>query len=82
VQFAEGLHFSGLHFFVGYQLRSDLMKFSRILTVLQNQPIFQLRDFENKMEYIRNVVAQHLWRLLVEESNLVDHLHVGICIIV
>jgi gamma-tubulin complex component 4 len=60
----------------GYQLRSDLMKFSRILTVLQNQPIFQLRDFENKMEYIRNVVAQHLWRLLVEESNLVDHLHV------
>ena len=76
------------------------MKFSRILTVLQNQPIFQLRDFENKMEYIRNVVAQvmcsylhcvsfqhvllvqHLWRLLVEESNLVDHLHVGICIIV
>ncbi|CAI7997342.1 Gamma-tubulin complex component 4 [Geodia barretti] len=83
VQIFQTLHASGAHpplasFSVssGYQLRADLMKFSWMLTVLQNQPILQLRDFENKIEYIRNVVAQHLWRLLVEESNLVGHLHV------
>ena len=44
--------------FAGYHLRADLVKFSQMLTSLQNQPVFQLQDFENKIEYIRNVVAQ------------------------
>ena len=45
-------------FFVGYQLRTDLIKFSQMLTQLQNQSAFQLRDFENKIEHIRNVIAK------------------------
>ena len=44
--------------FTGFQLRTDLVKFSQMLTVLQNHPVFQLREFENTIEYIRNVVAQ------------------------
>lgn len=44
--------------FLGFKLRGDQVTFSKMLTKLQNNPVFQLRDFEGTVEYIRNVVAQ------------------------
>lgn len=41
-----------------YKLQNDLVKFSRMLTKLQNNPEFKLQDFEHTIECIRNIVAQ------------------------
>ena len=43
---------------LGFQLRADQVMFNKMLTQLQTQPVFQLRDFESTVEYMRNVVAQ------------------------
>lgn len=47
-----------LCFLSGFLLRTDQVKFSRMLTHLQSHPVFQLREFEGTIEFIRNVVAQ------------------------
>jgi gamma-tubulin complex component 4 len=60
----------------GFHLRAERIKFSQMLTVLQNHSVFQIRDFESTVEYIRDVVAQHLWKLLVEEADLIGHVQI------
>ena len=49
----------------GFHLHSDQVKFSMMLTQLQNSPVFRLREFEGTVEYIRNIVAQVMYILCV-----------------
>lgn len=62
--------------FAGSKLRSDQFRFGRMLAELQGQPLFNLRQFESTIDTIRDCVAEHLWKLLVEDSNLVGHLQI------
>ncbi|KAI4830483.1 hypothetical protein KUCAC02_002113 [Chaenocephalus aceratus] len=43
---------------------------------LKQQPLFSLVDFENLIDHIRSTVAEHLWTLMVEESDLLEQLKI------
>uniref|UniRef100_A0A673KFN4 Gamma-tubulin complex component n=1 Tax=Sinocyclocheilus rhinocerous TaxID=307959 RepID=A0A673KFN4_9TELE len=48
--------------------------FAAELHRLKQQPLFSLVDFENLVDGIRSTVAEHLWTLMVEESDLLGQL--------
>ncbi|TSK20031.1 Gamma-tubulin complex component 4 [Bagarius yarrelli] len=48
--------------------------FAAELHRLKQQPLFSLVDFENVIDGIRSTVAEHLWTLMVEESDLFGQL--------
>uniref|UniRef100_A0A673JKX2 Gamma-tubulin complex component n=1 Tax=Sinocyclocheilus rhinocerous TaxID=307959 RepID=A0A673JKX2_9TELE len=50
--------------------------FAAELHRLKQQPLFSLVDFENLVDGIRSTVAEHLWTLMVEESDLLGQLKV------
>uniref|UniRef100_A0AAQ5XUB7 Gamma-tubulin complex component n=1 Tax=Amphiprion ocellaris TaxID=80972 RepID=A0AAQ5XUB7_AMPOC len=50
--------------------------FAAELHRLKQQPLFSLVDFENMIDRIRSTVAEHLWTLMVEESDLLEQLKV------
>uniref|UniRef100_A0A8P4KR31 Gamma-tubulin complex component n=1 Tax=Dicentrarchus labrax TaxID=13489 RepID=A0A8P4KR31_DICLA len=50
--------------------------FAADLHRLKQQPLFSLVDFENLIDRIRSTVAEHLWTLMVEESDLLEQLKV------
>uniref|UniRef100_A0A8D0AAF9 Gamma-tubulin complex component n=1 Tax=Sander lucioperca TaxID=283035 RepID=A0A8D0AAF9_SANLU len=50
--------------------------FAAELHRLKQQPLFSLVDFENLIDRIRSTVAEHLWTLMVEESDLLEQLKV------
>lgn len=51
-------------------------EFTRSLYALQQQPKFNLMLFENEIDKIRLCVAEHLWKLVVENANLLKHLKI------
>uniref|UniRef100_A0AAQ4PIU4 Gamma-tubulin complex component n=1 Tax=Gasterosteus aculeatus aculeatus TaxID=481459 RepID=A0AAQ4PIU4_GASAC len=50
--------------------------FATELHRLKQQPLFSLVDFENLIDRIRSTVAEHLWTLMVEESDLLEQLKI------
>uniref|UniRef100_A0A8C2YYI8 Gamma-tubulin complex component n=1 Tax=Cyclopterus lumpus TaxID=8103 RepID=A0A8C2YYI8_CYCLU len=50
--------------------------FAADLHRLKQQPLFSLVDFENLIDRIRSTVAEHLWTLMVVESDLLEQLKV------
>ncbi|KAK9542243.1 hypothetical protein VZT92_000118 [Zoarces viviparus] len=50
--------------------------FAAELHRLKQQPLFSLVDFENLIDRIRSTVAEHLWTLMVEESDLLEQLKI------
>ncbi|KAM9317970.1 gamma-tubulin complex component 4 [Pholidichthys leucotaenia] len=50
--------------------------FTTELHKLKQQPLFSLVDFENLIDRIRSTVAEHLWTLMVEESELLEQLKI------
>uniref|UniRef100_A0A8C1K9A2 Gamma-tubulin complex component n=1 Tax=Cyprinus carpio TaxID=7962 RepID=A0A8C1K9A2_CYPCA len=50
--------------------------FAAELHRLKQQPLFSLVDFENLVDGIRSTVAEHLWTLMVEESDLLGQLKI------
>ncbi|XP_062516530.1 gamma-tubulin complex component 4-like isoform X2 [Corticium candelabrum] len=46
------------------------------LAALQRQQVFNLIEFESMVDEVKSTVTQHLWQLLVEESDLLGQLHV------
>ncbi|KAM9367034.1 gamma-tubulin complex component 4 [Symphorus nematophorus] len=50
--------------------------FAAELHKLKQQPLFSLVDFENLIDRIRSTVAEHLWTLMVEESDLLEQLKI------
>ncbi|CAJ1050058.1 gamma-tubulin complex component 4 [Xyrichtys novacula] len=50
--------------------------FASELHRLKQQPQFSLVDFENLIDRIRSTVAEHLWTLMVEESDLLEQLKI------
>ncbi|TNM90627.1 hypothetical protein fugu_002916 [Takifugu bimaculatus] len=50
--------------------------FATELHKLKQQPLFSLVDFENLIDRIRSTVAEHLWTLMVEESDLLEQLKI------
>uniref|UniRef100_A0A673Z693 Gamma-tubulin complex component n=1 Tax=Salmo trutta TaxID=8032 RepID=A0A673Z693_SALTR len=50
--------------------------FATELHRLKQQPLFSLVDFENLIDGIRSTVAEHLWTLMVEESDLLGQLKI------
>lgn len=51
-------------------------EFTRSLYSLQEMPRFNLMLFENEIDKIRLCVAEHLWKLVVEDVNLLKHLQI------
>ncbi len=62
---------------LGSELRSDQLRFSQLFANLAREGVFRLRDVESVVDRIRDSVAEQLWKLLVEDSDLVAHLQVG-----
>lgn len=52
------------------------LEFTKSLYSLQQQPKFNLMLFENEIDKIRLCVDEHLWKLVVEEVNLLKHLKI------
>ncbi|XP_077329225.1 gamma-tubulin complex component 4-like isoform X1 [Lithobates pipiens] len=50
--------------------------FAAELHRLKQQPLFNLVDFESVLDRIRSTVAEHLWKLMVEESDLIGQLKI------
>ncbi|KAI4876154.1 hypothetical protein NFI96_017595 [Prochilodus magdalenae] len=50
--------------------------FAAELHRLKQQSLFSLVDFENVIDGIRSTVAEHLWTLMVEESDLLGQLKI------
>ncbi|XP_054627810.1 gamma-tubulin complex component 4 [Dunckerocampus dactyliophorus] len=50
--------------------------FAAELHRLKQQSLFSLADFENVIDRIRSTVAEHLWTLMVEESDLLEQLKI------
>ncbi|XP_057692949.1 gamma-tubulin complex component 4 isoform X2 [Corythoichthys intestinalis] len=50
--------------------------FAADLHRLKQQPLFSLADFEDLIDRIRSTVAEHLWTLMVEESELLEQLKI------
>ncbi|XP_031558122.1 gamma-tubulin complex component 4-like [Actinia tenebrosa] len=51
-------------------------EFLRSLYSLQQRPKFSLTVFESEMDKIRTYVAEHLWKLVVEDAQLLRHLQI------
>lgn len=51
-------------------------EFTLSLYALQQQPQFNLMLFEREIDKIRLCVAEHLWKLVVEDVNLLKHLKI------
>lgn len=51
-------------------------EFTLSLYALQQQPKFNLMLFESEIDKIRLCVAEHLWKLVVENVNLLKHLKI------
>ncbi|XP_054858125.1 gamma-tubulin complex component 4 isoform X3 [Eublepharis macularius] len=50
--------------------------FAAELHRLKQQTLFNLVDFESVVDWIRSTVAEHLWKLMVEESDLIGQLKI------
>uniref|UniRef100_A0A8D0KKU6 Gamma-tubulin complex component n=1 Tax=Salvator merianae TaxID=96440 RepID=A0A8D0KKU6_SALMN len=50
--------------------------FAAELHRLKQQPLFNLVHFESVVDGIRSAVAEHLWKLMVEESDLIGQLKI------
>ena len=66
----------GLTLSTGSELRTDQIQFGQQFADLQRHPVFKLRELESVVDRIRDCVAERLWKLLVEDSNLIAHLQV------
>ncbi len=64
--------------YVGSELRSDQLRFSQLFANLTREDVFRLRNVESVVDRLRDSVAERLWKLLVEDSDLVAHLQVGV----
>uniref|UniRef100_A0A6I8R528 Gamma-tubulin complex component n=1 Tax=Xenopus tropicalis TaxID=8364 RepID=A0A6I8R528_XENTR len=60
----------------GSILKNQEDTFAAELHRLKQQPLFSLVDFESVLDRIRSTVAEHLWKLMVEESDLLGQLKV------
>uniref|UniRef100_A0A8D2PH52 Gamma-tubulin complex component n=1 Tax=Zosterops lateralis melanops TaxID=1220523 RepID=A0A8D2PH52_ZOSLA len=60
----------------GSILKNQEDTFAAELHRLKQQPLFSLVDFESVVDWIRSTVAEHLWKLMVEESDLLGQLKV------
>lgn len=58
----------------GTVIKNKESEFARDLLMLSQQPQFILRDFETVIDNIRGYVAEQLWKLTVEEADLIGHL--------
>uniref|UniRef100_A0A674I2S7 Gamma-tubulin complex component n=1 Tax=Terrapene triunguis TaxID=2587831 RepID=A0A674I2S7_9SAUR len=58
----------------GSILKNQEDTFAAELHRLKQQPLFSLVDFEAVVDWIRSTVAEHLWKLMVEESDLLGQL--------
>ncbi|MEE6503321.1 hypothetical protein FKM82_004799 [Ascaphus truei] len=58
----------------GSILKDQEYTFAAELHRLKQQPLFSLVDFESVLDGIRSTVAEHLWKLMVEESDLLGQL--------
>ena len=50
--------------------------YSRKLILLQNAPEFRLSELETTIDEIRGLVAELLWKLMVQEADLFGQLRV------
>ncbi|XP_069758610.1 gamma-tubulin complex component 4 isoform X3 [Narcine bancroftii] len=64
------------HTRAGSILKNQEDTFAAELHKLKQQPLFNLVDFENLIDKIRSTVAEHLWKLLVEEAGLLGQLKI------
>ncbi|KAG8145298.1 hypothetical protein E2320_013644, partial [Naja naja] len=60
----------------GSILKDQEETFAAELHRLKQQPLFNLMDFEAVVDWIRSTVAEHLWKLMVEEADLIGQLKV------
>ncbi|XP_060611468.2 gamma-tubulin complex component 4 [Anolis sagrei] len=60
----------------GSILKNQEDTFAAELHRLKQRPLFSLADFESVVDWIRSAVAEHLWKLLVEESDLIGQLKI------
>ncbi|XP_015494180.1 gamma-tubulin complex component 4 isoform X2 [Parus major] len=60
----------------GSILKNQEDTFAAELHRLKQQPLFSLVDFETVVDWIRSTVAEHLWKLMVEESDLLGQLKI------
>ncbi|KAF4018054.1 hypothetical protein G4228_009623 [Cervus hanglu yarkandensis] len=60
----------------GSILKNQEDTFAAELHRLKQQPLFSLVDFEQLVDRIRSTVAEHLWKLMVEESDLLGQLKI------
>ncbi|XP_026540436.1 gamma-tubulin complex component 4 [Notechis scutatus] len=60
----------------GSILKNQEETFAAELHRLKQQPLFNLVDFEAVVDWIRSAVAEHLWKLMVEEADLIGQLKV------
>ncbi|KAI0235900.1 Gamma-tubulin complex component 4 [Lamellibrachia satsuma] len=59
----------------GSVIKNKETEFAKNLLQLSQQPQFNLRHFETVIDEIRSYVAEQLWKLSVEEADLIGHLH-------
>ncbi|XP_064620606.1 gamma-tubulin complex component 4-like [Lineus longissimus] len=57
-------------------LKNKEVVFAKQLHELSRESEFSLREFEECIDRIRTCVAEHLWKLVVEESNLFEQLKI------
>ncbi|XP_077989144.1 gamma-tubulin complex component 4-like [Glandiceps talaboti] len=62
--------------YTGSILQDREEEFASELIMLQRQPTFCLMSFEAVIDKIRACVAEHLWKLVVEESDLLGNLRI------
>ncbi|XP_032199414.1 gamma-tubulin complex component 4 isoform X4 [Mustela erminea] len=60
----------------GSILKNQEDTFAAELHRLKQQPLFSLVDFEQVVDRVRSTVAEHLWKLMVEESDLLGQLKI------
>ncbi|XP_064422165.1 gamma-tubulin complex component 4 isoform X2 [Latimeria chalumnae] len=60
----------------GSILKNQEDAFAAELHQLKQQPVFNVVDFETVIDRIRSTVAEHLWKLMVEESDLLGQLKI------
>ncbi|XP_038605873.1 gamma-tubulin complex component 4 [Tachyglossus aculeatus] len=60
----------------GSILKNQEDTFAAELHRLKQQPLFSLVDFELVVDWIRSTVAEHLWKLMVEDAGLLSQLKI------
>ncbi|XP_012910943.1 gamma-tubulin complex component 4 isoform X4 [Mustela putorius furo] len=60
----------------GSILKNQEDTFAAELHRLKQQALFSLVDFEQVVDHVRSTVAEHLWKLMVEESDLLGQLKI------